>query len=169
MTKKSLEDVDNFIFELNDELDFYQDKREVLEAIIEYGKQLEELVENLRTEDNKVKGCISGVNIIVKENDGRMHFEAHSESMIVKGYVFLVISAFEGLKKLDLGVACDKFEEFAKEAKLTESMISSRANAIGNIIRYIKEKAGIDNNTNNTNMKKETDEEEKEEEEAFNE
>ncbi len=142
MPEDSLQRVKEQITELKEEFGFYQSKRELLEALIEYGKELKEPEKLLLKDENKVFGCISGVYISVKkDNDGKLHFQGHSDSLIVKGFVRILFKCLDGLSVQNMLKAEKPIMDFVKEVKLSESMVSSRANAFGNILSFIKKKS----------------------------
>jgi len=132
---------DKYLNELKEEFSFYSDKRELLEAMVEKGKELPKMPEELLIKENKVPGCVSGVYIkISKENNGKYYFIGHSESMIVRGYVKVLFDLLEGKTKEEILASEEKINSFVDETGLAESMLTSRASAFGNIIRFIKEK-----------------------------
>ncbi len=68
---------------------------EKYEKIIDIGKSLERLGEKYRIEANKVNGCQSRVWLHVEKLDsGLLHFEADSDSLLVRGLVGLMIQIY---------------------------------------------------------------------------
>ncbi len=63
----------------------------VLNYIIELGEELPPFPEEARTDDNIVKGCQSKVWLDTKDEDGRMHFSADSNTAITRGLVSLLV------------------------------------------------------------------------------
>ncbi|WP_296622899.1 SufE family protein [Marivirga sp.] len=60
--------------------------------LMELGEKLPEMPESLKNEDNIVKGCQSKVWLTADENDGKLHFQADSNTAITKGLVSLLVS-----------------------------------------------------------------------------
>ena len=65
--------------------------------IIEIGKALPEMSENLKTEQNIVKGCQSQVWLHATLNDqGQVSLQGDSDALIVKGLVALLLAVYSG-------------------------------------------------------------------------
>lgn len=62
--------------------------------IMELGQKLPEFPEAGRTEENEVKGCQSKVWLLATEEDGKISFQADSNTAITKGLVSLLIRIF---------------------------------------------------------------------------
>ena len=70
-------------------LDDWMDKYAML---IDLGNSLESLDEKYKTPENLIEGCQSRVWLQADYNDGKVHFKAESDAVIVKGIVSLLIS-----------------------------------------------------------------------------
>lgn len=70
--------------------------------IIDIGKKLPALDERYKTEDNIVKGCQSTVWLHASEIDGRVYFEADSNTVITKGIIGLLVRVLSGQKPSDI-------------------------------------------------------------------
>lgn len=67
--------------------------------IIDLGNEMPEAPESLKVPDNKIDGCQSDVWIDAHVDDeGLLHFEATSNSSIVKGIAALLVRALSGHK-----------------------------------------------------------------------
>lgn len=66
--------------------------------IMELGQKLADMPEAEKTEDNVVKGCQSKVWLTATLNDGKIHFNADSNTAITKGLVSLLVRVFNGQK-----------------------------------------------------------------------
>jgi cysteine desulfuration protein SufE len=109
---------------------------EKYEYIIELGKDLKTLPEELKNEEHLIKGCQSRVWINASKNaDGTLHFEADSDAIITKGMVSLVVRVFEGEKGQDI---VDAPMEFLKEIGLMENLSPTRSNGLAAMIKQIK-------------------------------
>ena len=60
--------------------------------LMELGDKLPEMPESLKTEDNIVKGCQSKVWLTADEEEGKLYFQADSNTAITKGLVSLLVS-----------------------------------------------------------------------------
>jgi cysteine desulfuration protein SufE len=67
------------------------DMEMTLHYIMELGAEMPEMREVSRTEDHIVKGCQSKVWMAAELVDGRMHFEADSNTAITKGLVSMLM------------------------------------------------------------------------------
>jgi len=80
--------------EIIKEFEQYTDWEDRYKRIIEYGKGLPSLNENLKTEKNKLSGCQSQVWITARLENGKIIFEADSDASIVKGLIALLIKVY---------------------------------------------------------------------------
>ena len=122
--------------ELIEEFAMFPSWMEKYEYIIELGKDLQTLPEELKNEDHLIKGCQSRVWISASKNaDGTLHFEADSDAIITKGMVSLIVRIFEGEKGQDI---VDAPMEFLKEIGLMENLSPTRSNGLAALIKQIK-------------------------------
>lgn len=124
--------IDKIIKEFND-LNNWEDK---YSHIIKRGKNLPEMAEALKTEDNKVKGCQSQVWMSAALNeDHSLTFFAESDALIVNGIVSLLLEVYSGEKPED--IIAHK-PEFIKAIGLDEHLSPSRTNGLFSMIKQIK-------------------------------
>lgn len=116
-------------FELFDEwTDKYQ-------YIIELGQKLPPLADQYKTDDRKIKGCQSSVWLHAYEKDGRVYFEADSDSTFVKGEIALLIMVLSGQKPEDVV----KSElTFLDTIGLRQHIAVTRANGLASMIKQMK-------------------------------
>ena len=65
--------------------------------LIELGEKLLPMPGALKTNENKVKGCMSQVWIHAIIDDGRVKFDGDSDTSVIKGILALLISLCDGL------------------------------------------------------------------------
>jgi cysteine desulfuration protein SufE len=65
--------------------------------LIELGEKLPSMPDELKIEDNRVKGCMSRVWISAYLDDGQVKFHGDSDTSVIKGILALLISLCEGL------------------------------------------------------------------------
>lgn len=121
--------------EIIDEFSFFGDWMEKYEHIIEFGKQLPEIEDELKSEENLVKGCQSRVWLSASLNDGVLHFDADSDAIITKGLVGLMVRVLsdhspEEIAKADL--------YFVDQIGLKEHLSPNRANGLVSMIKKMK-------------------------------
>jgi len=105
------------------------------EYIIELGQKLPPLDAKYKLEENRIKGCQSSVWLNAYEKDGRIYFEADSDSTFVKGEIALLIRVLSGqqpeeIMRTNLG--------FLDEIGLRQHIAVSRANGLANMIKQMK-------------------------------
>jgi len=64
--------------------------------LIEMGRELPAMPENLKTDANKIKGCQAQVWMFPELRDGRVFFHADSDALITKGIVALLVKVYSG-------------------------------------------------------------------------
>ena len=136
------EHIHEHLTDIGEALEAMPGRRDKLEFLMEYGEEMEQYPEELKTPERKVPGCVSGVYIAMSlDNEGKLHFKAHSDALIVKGFVRILITALENVTPEELLEAKEVLEAFVAKHELAESLIASRANAFGSIYRFMAEKS----------------------------
>ncbi len=121
--------------EIISEFEIFEDWMEKYEYIIELGKDLPIIAENLKTDDRLIEGCQSRVWLDAEFMDGKMHFSADSDAIITKGIIGLLIRVFnneapEEIAKTDLF--------FINEIGLHEHLSPTRSNGLVGMVKKIK-------------------------------
>lgn len=129
---KSLAEIENEIVEEFELFDEWSDK---YQYIIELGQKLPLLDEKYKTEENKIKGCQSSVWLNSYEKDGRIYFEADSDSTFVKGEIALLIRALSGQRPEDI---VKTNLDFIDKIGLRQHIAVTRANGLANMIKQMK-------------------------------
>ena len=89
--------------ELIQEFEMFPTWMEKYEYIIELGKELTPIPDELKTDDHLIRGCQSRVWLAAsKDENGVLHFTADSDAIITKGIVALVIRVLNGEKGDDI-------------------------------------------------------------------
>lgn len=70
-------------------------------AIIEAGQNLPPLPDEWRNDKNLVRGCMSQVWLVLKEQNGRLQLAGDSDALIVKGLVALFIALYDNKTKME--------------------------------------------------------------------
>ena len=110
--------------ELIEDFQFLDDWEDRYAYLIDLGKQLPSLPEDLKIDDHKVRGCTSQVWLVHQKaqdpDQGEIHkFAADSDAFIVRGLVAIVLSAYSG--KTSTAIAdTDLSAIFAKAIDLIE-------------------------------------------------
>ena len=114
------------------------DARKRYEYILWLAKKLPNLPEDFRTEEIKVKGCISQVFVLGKLVDGRLQWKGYSDALITRGLLAFLI---KGLSDLTAEEVIAINPKFISEAGLHGSLTPSRANGFLNILLAMKTQA----------------------------
>ena len=127
----------NKIIEDFDYIDEWEDK---YRYIIDLGKKLDDMKEELKTDANKVDGCASQVWISYekKEEHGEenIFFSGDSDAIIVKGLIAIVFSLYQGLSIKDAKKI--KPKEELKKLGLNNYLSSQRSNGLFSMLKQIE-------------------------------
>jgi cysteine desulfuration protein SufE len=83
--------------EIVDIFDLLGDWDQRYQYLIELGEKLPAMPDRLKTDDNKVRGCMSQVWITAYIDDGQVKFYGDSDTSVIKGILALLISLCDGL------------------------------------------------------------------------
>ncbi|NEQ46151.1 MAG: SufE family protein [Leptolyngbya sp. SIOISBB] len=114
------------------------DPKRRYEQLLWLAKKLEDFPAEAKTEDNKVKGCVSQVYVIASLENGKIHYLGESDAQITKGLVAFLIRGMNGLTPQEV-VALSP--DFIQETQLDVSLTPSRANGFYNIFKMMQAKA----------------------------
>lgn len=103
--------------------------------LIDLGKKIEALPEELKVEANIVKGCQSQVWILSSQTaDGFVKFQGDSDALIVKGLVALVLGIYSGGTPKEI---LSTPPDFIKELGFETHLSPSRTNGLYSMIKKI--------------------------------
>ena len=119
--------IDNFLF--------FDDWTQKYEYIIELSKDLEFMSENLKSEDNLIKGCQSKVWLHAEMVNGKINFLADSEAIITKGIISILLNVFNNRKPQEI---LDSDMGFIEKIGLKEHLSPNRANGLSSMYNQIK-------------------------------
>ncbi len=114
------------------------DPKRRYEYVLWLAKRLPALPEELRSEERKVRGCVSQVYVVGELQEGRLHWQGDSDAQITKGLLALLIEGLDGLTPAEV-VALDP--AFIAATGLQASLTPSRANGFLNILRTMQAQA----------------------------
>ena len=82
---------------IEEDFALFDDVRDKIEHIIELGKDLPSLPDDLKTEANRVRGCQSQVWLVAEldPNTRRIGLRADSDAVIVKGLISLLLQLYD--------------------------------------------------------------------------
>ena len=129
MTIKAIQD------ELIDEFSMFDDWMQRYEYMIDLGKSLPIIDENLKTDDLIIKGCQSKVWLNATLENEKVIFTADSDAIITKGIIAILIRAFSNQKPADILSANT---DFIDTIGLKEHLSPPRANGLVSMIKQLK-------------------------------
>jgi cysteine desulfuration protein SufE len=133
-TKATIDDiVENFAF--------FDDWEDRYRYVIDLGRELQPLPENLKTDANVVHGCQSKVWIAHKLIEGRLHFRLDSDALIVRGLIAIVLAAFNDRTPEEI-LAYDIDGVFAR-LDLIRHLSPTRGNGLAALVRRMREIAQL--------------------------
>jgi len=114
----------------------------VNKKLIEFGRTLGEFPDIWKTKNNRVKGCTSNVFIHSNMANEKLFLSGHSDSEIVKGQLALLINGLNRLAPAEISNKAELYlKNFVKNTDVRFSMTISRANSLGTLFQFIKNKA----------------------------
>ena len=113
---------------LDDWMDRYQ-------MLIDLGEEQAPLADADKTEQNLIDGCQSRVWIVCEEKDGKLHFRADSDALIVKGLVALVLQVVNDHRPDEIYVA-DLY--FIERIGLRDHLSPTRSNGLLAMVKQIR-------------------------------
>ncbi|MBQ3631314.1 MAG: SufE family protein [Prevotella sp.] len=123
---------DEIIAEFQD-FDDWMDKYQLL---IDLGSEQEPLPEQYKTEQNLIDGCQSRVWLQADLTpEGRIHFQAESDALIVKGIVALLIRVLDDQLPDDI-LAADLY--FIERIGLREHLSPTRSNGLLAMVKQMR-------------------------------
>ena len=127
-------------------LDFNSYRKNGLEYVnkklIELGRTLGEFPDIWKIKSNRVKGCTSNVFIHSNMTNGKLFISGHSDSEIVKGQLALLINGLNMLTPEEIANQTEQYlNNFVKNTDVRFSMTITRANSLGTLYQFIKNKA----------------------------
>lgn len=125
---------------LTDDFEMFDNDLDKYEYIVDLGKNFKQIDETLLKDEFLINGCTSKVWLIPEYKNGILSFKADSNSVIVRGLVYILVSIFNELEPETI-INFD-FEQLQK-IKLEEIISPSRQNGVYHMVEKIKHYAQI--------------------------
>ena len=103
--------------------------------LIDMGNEQKPLDEKYKTEQNLIDGCQSRVWLQADYTDGRIHFHAESDALIVKGIVTLLIRVLDGATPQEI---LDADLYFIDRIGLREHLSPTRSNGLLAMVKQMR-------------------------------
>lgn len=88
-----------------DDLLLIEDAQERLAAIVDRARARPPLPAEARTEDNRVRGCVSAAWVALDRRDGRCRFTGDADSPLVRGIVLLLCDLHDDAPPAEVAAA----------------------------------------------------------------
>ncbi|MBU0800578.1 MAG: SufE family protein [Alphaproteobacteria bacterium] len=125
------------IDELADGFALFDNWEDKYRYLIDLGQRLDPMDEALKTEETRVRGCTSQVWMIASQQpDGRYHFIADSDAMIVSGLVYVLMVAYQD--KTAAEIAAVDIEGAFERLGLSGHLSPSRRNGFFAMVQRIR-------------------------------
>lgn len=121
--------------ELIDEFAMFDDWMQKYEYMIDLGKSLPLIDQDLKTDNKLIKGCQSKVWLQSELKEGEIIFTADSDAIITKGIVAILIRVFSN-QTPDAIVASNT--DFIAKIGLQEHLSPTRANGLVSMVKQMK-------------------------------
>lgn len=128
----TLNEVQNQII---DQFDLFDDWMDKYSLIIEEGNELSKLEEKYKTPENLIQGCQSKVWLYAEYKDGKVHYLAESDTVIIRGIIALLIKVLSN-RTPDEIINADLY--FIEKIGLREHLSPTRSNGLTAMIKQMK-------------------------------
>ena len=129
------------IDELIENFSFFESWEDKYQYLIDMGRNVPPMADDLKIDENKLRGCQSVVYFSNTYNDdGTITFMANSDAAIVQGLIALMLKIFSEKQPqeiLDIDIS------FLKQIGLDEHLSPTRKNGLSSLVSSIKNAAKI--------------------------
>lgn len=129
--------------ELIEIFEWIEDETDRYVQIMDYGKKLSDFPESNKTESNEVKGCQSKVWLTYKHENGKLYFQADSNTAITKGIVAILVYLWSDLSPKEISEAS---LDILDKIELRKHLTSQRNNGLIAMVQKMKGIAGAMSN-----------------------
>lgn len=121
--------------ELIEDFELFDEWESKYEYIIDLGKQLPDLSEEYKTDENIIKGCQSLVWLHAYMDGDLLKFEADSNAIIVKGLVNMLVKVLSGNRPEEIATA-DIY--FMDRIGLHQHLAQTRSNGLASMLKQMR-------------------------------
>ena len=127
--------IENLQKNLIEDFSFFEDWTQRYEYMIELSKGLEKMDEQMKNDQNIIKGCQSKVWLHAELNEGKIKFLADSEAIITRGIIAILLIIFNNRTPQEI---IESDTNFIEKIGLKEHLSPNRANGLYSMIKQIK-------------------------------
>ena len=129
------------IDELIENFSFFETWEDKYQYLIDMGRNVPPMSDDLKIDENKLRGCQSVVYFSNTYNDdGTITFMANSDAAIVQGLIALMLKVFSEKQPQEI---LDVDISFLKQIGLDEHLSPTRKNGLSSLVSSIKNVAKI--------------------------
>ena len=129
------------IDELIEDFSFFESWEDKYQYLIDMGRNVPQMADDLKIDENKLRGCQSVVYFSNSYNDdGTITFMANSDAAIVQGLIALMLKVFSEKQPQEI---LDTDISFLKQIGLDEHLSPTRKNGLSSLVSSIKNAAKI--------------------------
>ena len=121
--------------ELIADFELFEDWMDRYQYLIDLGRRLPEFPDELRTEENRIRGCQSQVWLAAELDGPTVRFFADSDAAITRGLISLLLSVFSGHSPAEI---IEAPTDFIDNIGLAENLTLQRRNGLAAMIKQIK-------------------------------
>ena len=121
--------------EVIEEFSDFTDWMDKYQLLIDLGNEQKPLDEKYKTESNLIDGCQSRVWLNAEYRDGKIHFAADSDAIIVKGIISMLVRVLSDQTPADI---LDANLYFIDSIGLTEHLSPTRSNGLLAMVKQIR-------------------------------
>ena len=121
--------------ELIADFELFEDWMDRYQYLIDLGRRLPEFPDELRTEENRIRGCQSQGWFVAENNGGRLHFRAISDAAIVSGLIALLLRLYSDRLPQDI---LDTPSDFVAALQLESHLSPTRSNGLAAMLAAIR-------------------------------
>jgi cysteine desulfuration protein SufE len=125
--------------EIVDTFEFLDDWDQRYEYLVEMGEQLPIMPEHLKTEDNRVKACMSKVWIYMQQREGGIHIQGDCDTSVIKGVLALLINLCQ--RKTAQQIQQIDMDDIFKRLKLEDHLSPNRHVGVYAMFELMKQQA----------------------------
>ena len=121
--------------EIIDEFSLFDNWMDRYQYIIDLGRRLPPFPEELRTEENRIRGCQSQVWFVAEKAGDRLEFRAISDAAIVSGLIALLLRLYSGRHPQDI---LDTPPDFVNALGLDSHLSPTRSTGLSSMLDAIR-------------------------------
>ncbi len=118
-----------------EEFSLFDDPMMMYEYLVDLGRQLPPMPEEHKTDENQVKGCQSTVYLYSELKNGKLFFEADSNTVITKGIISLLVRVLSGRSPKEIA---ESDLTFIDKINLRSLLSEQRNNGLNAMLKRMK-------------------------------